>query len=161
MKASNTRSLSSGFTVVELIVVIVVIGILAGVSIVGYSGLQGRARDNERKADIETIQSVLETYRDQTGQYPNRSQAITNATTFFADQRLPEAALVAPGAAAGTTLSLIWGATADSASYGYQSLKSDNTGCLINSDTCTKYTLTYKAEMNSTVVTILSKYGQS
>jgi Tfp pilus assembly protein PilE len=161
MKLSPTRYRKNGFTVVELIVIIVVIGILAGISIVGYSGLQERSRDAERKADIESIQSVLETYRDQTGEYPNQEQAITNGETFFDDQRLTEAALVAPKATSGTTSSLIWGATTDVAEYGYQSFKGDGTDCLTAPDLCTKYSLSYKPETNLTVLTILSKYGQS
>lgn len=33
-----------GFTIVELLIVIVVVGLLAGISVVAYNGIQGRAR---------------------------------------------------------------------------------------------------------------------
>lgn len=161
MKSSHLRRAVGGFTIVELIIVITVIGILLGITVVGYSGLQERSRDTERKADVEIIQSTLETYRDQTGQYPSQAQAVTNATTFFPDHQLPEAALVAPGATSGTTSSLIWGSTTDPESYGYHSAKSDNSDCLLATDVCTKFTLTYKSESDSTVQSIQSKYGQS
>ena len=50
----------TGFTIVELLIVIVVIAILAAISVVAYTGIQQRARDNIRKADIEQIAKALE-----------------------------------------------------------------------------------------------------
>lgn len=161
MITKSLQDKKNGFTVVELIVIIVVIGILASISIVGYSGLQGRSRDAERKADIESIQSVLETYRDQTGKYPSQADAITNGVTFFTANRLAEAALVTPTAADGVTSSLQWTATPTIDTYGYQSFKVDNSACLLSTDTCTKYSLRYRAENGGALTTILSKYGQS
>ena len=49
----------SGFTIVELLIVIVVIGILATVTIAIYNGIQQRARDNIRKADLAAIEKAL------------------------------------------------------------------------------------------------------
>jgi prepilin-type N-terminal cleavage/methylation domain-containing protein len=51
----NLSSKKYGFTVVELLVVIVVIGILATLVTVGYSGYQKRVRDSERKSDVSQI----------------------------------------------------------------------------------------------------------
>ena len=48
-----------GFTLVELLVVIVVIGILAGISTVSYNGAQQRARDTKRIHDVESIVNAL------------------------------------------------------------------------------------------------------
>lgn len=66
----------SGFTIVELLIVIVVIGILAAITIVAYNGIQGRARDSQRVSDVRSIQKALEIYKTQNGTYPP-----TNATT--------------------------------------------------------------------------------
>lgn len=60
----------SGFTIVELLIVIVVIAILAAISIVAYNGIQQRARDAERAQDIATIQKVLEMYYIDNGTFP-------------------------------------------------------------------------------------------
>lgn len=60
-----------GFTIVELLIVIVVIGILAAITIVAYNGIQGRARDSQRLQDIKTIVKALEIYKTNNGAYPN------------------------------------------------------------------------------------------
>lgn len=59
-----------GFTIVELLIVIVVIAILATISIVVYNGVQGRARDSKRYSDLKSIASALELYRVDQGGYP-------------------------------------------------------------------------------------------
>ncbi|MBC7869079.1 prepilin-type N-terminal cleavage/methylation domain-containing protein [Candidatus Saccharibacteria bacterium] len=59
-----------GFTIVELLIVIVVVGILAAISIVAYGGVQNRARDTIRIDDSEKIRKALELYRIDTGEYP-------------------------------------------------------------------------------------------
>ena len=51
-----------GFTIVELLIVIVVIAILAAISIVAYSGIQQRARDSQRVQDMATIKKALLMY---------------------------------------------------------------------------------------------------
>lgn len=48
-----TRSSSSGFTIVELMIVVVVIAILAVITIVGYNGIQNRARDASILSDAQ------------------------------------------------------------------------------------------------------------
>jgi len=59
-----------GFTIVELLIVIVVIAILAAISIVAYNGVQQRARDSQRSSDIAAIKKALELYRIDNGGYP-------------------------------------------------------------------------------------------
>ena len=52
-----------GFTIVELLIVIVVIAILATISIVAYNGIQNRARTSALTTDLVTADKKLETYR--------------------------------------------------------------------------------------------------
>jgi prepilin-type N-terminal cleavage/methylation domain-containing protein len=55
--------MQKGFTVIELIIVIVVIGILATIGILSYSGAQKKAYDASVQSDLESISGELEAYR--------------------------------------------------------------------------------------------------
>ncbi|AHB42068.1 General secretion pathway protein G [Candidatus Saccharibacteria bacterium RAAC3_TM7_1] len=60
----------TGFTIVELLIVIVVIAILAAITIVAYNSIQARARDNVRKQDLAQISKALKLYAvDNDGDY--------------------------------------------------------------------------------------------
>lgn len=60
----------NGFTIVELLIVIVVIAILAAISIVAYNGIQNRANDSSVNADLSTIAKKIELFRADNGRYP-------------------------------------------------------------------------------------------
>ena len=70
LKARPRRLLRDGFTIVELLIVIVVIGILAAITIVAYNGVQARAQDTRRVSDMKAIQSALALYSVQYGSLP-------------------------------------------------------------------------------------------
>lgn len=60
---------TSGFTIVELLIVIVVIAILAAITIVAYSQISARARDAERKDELTTLAKVTHLYNVDKGDY--------------------------------------------------------------------------------------------
>lgn len=60
----------SGFTIVELLVIIVVIGIIASISIVSYSGVQTRTNNSNRTAQLQAWQSVFDRYKAKKGTVP-------------------------------------------------------------------------------------------
>ena len=60
----------SGFTIDELLIVIVIIGILAGLVISTFVGVQQKARNCERQTDINTISTQLEAYYAKNSGYP-------------------------------------------------------------------------------------------
>lgn len=64
-------SKQKGFTIVELLIVIVVIAILAAITIVAYNGIQARARDAQRSSDISSLAKGLELYYIDKGEYPD------------------------------------------------------------------------------------------
>jgi len=77
------RKTTTGFTIVELLIVIVVIGILAAISLVAYSGVQSRARDSSRTSAVRQIQRGLELYRHANGVYPAHIAAGSNLPAGF------------------------------------------------------------------------------
>jgi prepilin-type N-terminal cleavage/methylation domain-containing protein len=68
----------TGFTIIELLVVIVVIGILAAITIVSYSGITQRANTASAQSAAQTIVAKAEIYKGETGHYP---YATTDLTT--------------------------------------------------------------------------------
>lgn len=73
----------SGFTIIELLIVIVVIGILAAITIIAYNGVQIRARDATRKADIAAIQKYVELYIADNGTPPDTVSACWAARSLL------------------------------------------------------------------------------
>lgn len=76
------HSKNSGFTIVELLIVIVVIGILAAITIIGYTGLTARANDSQRLSDITALSKALELYYNTEGQYPPGSWAHSDTASW-------------------------------------------------------------------------------
>lgn len=58
-----------GFTIVELLIVIVLIGILASIALLAYGNIQQRARDAQRKSDLASIAKSLQHYRTDNGNF--------------------------------------------------------------------------------------------
>jgi len=60
----------SGFTLLELLVVVAIIGLLAGYVAPRYFGQVGRSEVNAAKAQIDALEKALDQYRLDTGTYP-------------------------------------------------------------------------------------------
>lgn len=71
-KYSKSPNVRPGFTIVELLIVIVVIGILAAITIVAYNGVQDRARNATIQSDLANFAKKIEAARVDTsdGLYP-------------------------------------------------------------------------------------------
>lgn len=146
----------SGFTIVELLIVIIVIGILAALVLVTFTGVQQKARNTERQTDIKAMQSHLETYYAKNGSmYPTRDELNDddyNATThagFIEDQLkgLDVGSTCDPKDTNVATPPCDYAASSTATQYGYAPTQDDGSAC-DNSDgnECTKYSLTYNEE---------------
>jgi len=67
------RNKNKGFTLIEMLVVIAVIGLLAALILVGLSSFRTRGRDTRRIADVKEIQNGLELYYMKSGEYPQQT----------------------------------------------------------------------------------------
>lgn len=65
-----------GFTVVELIVVVLVVGILLAFTLPNLFSAQTRARDDTRKNDLRNLQQALETYHNDFVGYPTTIEGL-------------------------------------------------------------------------------------
>lgn len=86
---ANKFKIDCGFTMIELLVVISILGILATVGLTSFRTSQIRSRDTKRKSDLEQIQRALEMYLNDYGTYPLSTSdglisagATAGATTF-------------------------------------------------------------------------------
>lgn len=65
--------LSKGFTIVELLIVIVIIGILAAIVIVAYNGIQTKAQQSAIQEEMVEWQKLFQAYKAVNGDYPSPS----------------------------------------------------------------------------------------
>ena len=68
----------SGFTIVELLIVIVVIAILAAITVVAFNGVQARALESEKASRLNNVQKALTNFYTLNGYYPT-SNTITGS----------------------------------------------------------------------------------
>lgn len=70
-----------GFTLIELAIVIVIIGVLAAIAIPNYLGMQNKSKSSEPKVNLATIWHLEEAFRAQNDRYVNTPAA--RARTAF------------------------------------------------------------------------------
>ncbi len=71
-----------GFTLIELMVVVVVIGILATIGAAAYASAKARSIDASMKSDLRNAMTAIEDYRIQTGNLPPDVNTFETATGF-------------------------------------------------------------------------------
>ena len=69
-----------GFTLVELMVVVVIIGVLVAIAIPIFNNVQANAQKNACFANQRTIEGALNVYLADTGNYPSNTEATLNAS---------------------------------------------------------------------------------
>ncbi len=70
-----------GFTLIEILVVVSIVGLLSSVFLVGLGGFRSRGRDARRLADLRQVQNALEIYYTRCGHYPGGAITATCAAT--------------------------------------------------------------------------------
>ncbi len=73
-----------GFTLVELLIVIVILGILATVTVFAVTGITNKGKTSACQSDLKTIQTAEEAYAANTGSYTTSQQALVDAGLMHA-----------------------------------------------------------------------------
>jgi general secretion pathway protein G len=94
-RVRDLRKDEGGFTLVELLIVIVVLGVLAGIVVFGVGTFRQDAVDAAKAADCKTVEVAAEAYNAKTGNYPSGTAALVTAKYLKA----------APGSGVGATIS--------------------------------------------------------
>lgn len=137
---------TSGFTIVEILVIILIIGILLTILILTYSGIQIRQRNTTRINDIKLIQANLETFYAQSGFYPTLAEMNSPAWTKSNLKAVDPSALQDPSAKS-TAPRFADAPTPDE--FAYQPTASSGSPCDNKTVACGKYVLTATLEGNA------------
>jgi general secretion pathway protein G len=71
-----------GFTLVELLIVIVILGILAGIVVFAVGNLTSNAKTNACATEKSTMVAAVESYKAYTGSYPSGASAAARLTAL-------------------------------------------------------------------------------
>jgi prepilin-type N-terminal cleavage/methylation domain-containing protein len=141
---------SKGFTIVELLIVIVVIAILATLVIVTFTGIQKKARDSQRQTDVTAVASHLEAFYANNGYYPTLADLQSSSFVSGNLKGLDPQALVSPE---GDAISGTAGDGTSGWAYGYTTTGCTATDPSSTTNECTAFTLTANQEGSSTAFT--------
>jgi len=72
------KKFSSGFTLIELMVSVAIIGLLMAAGLVSYQNASVSSRNNKRKADMEQLKAALVLYRTDNNKYPANASGNTS-----------------------------------------------------------------------------------
>jgi len=159
--SNQTRIRTRGFTVIELIVVITVIAILAGVVISVNFNLQAQARDTERTADIGVITRSIERYYQTEsvalgGTYPSTASGTNGIGTIVNDIESVKAP-TQPGNSVVMATSAA-AQTPTAGQYIYQPLTVS--GAICNATPCVRFKLYYYLEVTKEIIIVNSMRQQ-
>jgi len=107
MSFTDIKTKSQGFTIVELLIVVVVIAILAAITIVSYNGITNRANASSAKSTASSMQKKIELYQADKGRYPislaEMSTSTDSGEAWYITTSLPTVDGLAPTATTGKT----------------------------------------------------------
>lgn len=143
----SLKKRQSGFTIVELLIVIVVIGILAALVITTYGGIQSKARNGKRQSDLASLQTNVEAFYTQSGYYPSLTDMNLASWRTTNMKSLDTGAMTDPSNPGVTTL---LAGTPAAKSYYYNVTDNSGASCESADTTCAKYTMTatYEGTVN-------------
>ena len=132
----------NGFTVIELIIVIVVVGLLAAIVISTYSGIRVKERNSTRQRDIQVLQTRLEAFYSQNGYYPSLQDINSTSWRTKNMPNLNPSDMIDPSASIANVSNAKLASKPGPGVFSYQVTDSNGNSCETKDTNCAKYTLT-------------------
>jgi prepilin-type N-terminal cleavage/methylation domain-containing protein len=157
--SKHVKRSTNGFTIFELMIVVVIIGIITTITIISYSTVQANSRDAQRSSKITSIAEALEKYYSKNGEYPScadmtKSAAVVASSTL---DGLSPSTLATPSASQNAN-SVICNAIANGSSIDAFAYVGDSSASCTSGHDCLQYTLQYRKESNGSIVSIVSRH---
>jgi len=152
------RKTTSGFTIVEVLVVVAIIGVLTTVGFVSYGSIEAGARDSQRSSQLTVMSEALEKYYDQNGEYPGCSAMAASPETIASTtlKGIDSAVFTVPDVAAGTNSILPSCADLTGSDDNFAYIGDGSTACTTGS-ACLQYVLKYREESTGDTKSIVSR----
>lgn len=138
----------SGFTLVELVVIVAVLGILVTFASLNINNYYNSGRDARREASVSTITNALERYFERSGEYPSCSNITATGSTVSLNtlKGIDQSVLVTPGAPTGTTNSIRCGVTLTLTGEDFFQYVDDGTPSCQGTGSCSSYIIRYRSD---------------
>jgi prepilin-type N-terminal cleavage/methylation domain-containing protein len=145
----QTTRKQAGFSITEILIVIVVVGILTALVLNSFASVQAKGRDTQRKTEINNIATALEQcYTDKcNGTYPTLSRLQDDEKDGWVQSNVKDfdsGNLYDLG-----STKIQGGPVSITAQYQYEPLKSDGGRCVTTDDKCVSYTLRAYQELDT------------
>jgi prepilin-type N-terminal cleavage/methylation domain-containing protein len=140
-KLKTLRDRHDGFTIIELLAVLVVIGILLALVATTYAGVQRNQRNQERQRDIQDLYQQLEAYYVENAKYPTLADMDSTGWLTGNMKTLNKESLRDPSS---SSYQLVAQPAKDA--YAYDVTAADGGACDNQARPCAHYTLTATLE---------------
>lgn len=147
------RDNQGGFSLIEFVIVIAILGILLTIGIFATNGMRARSRDHQRHLNSETIAGRLETYykvnTTRKNSYPSTDELNSKAPVIIGDND----AMIAPGSTTRSLFSAVNTSvptTMTTDQFIYQPFNSDDALCT-GTQVCVRFVLYYRTEIDNAI----------
>ncbi len=149
-----------GFTMVELLIIIAIIGILTTIGFMSFGKYQADARDSERSSKATIISRYLEKYYTKNGEYPSCPSLVTDPNTVKTTTLvgINTDVLTTPQKPSGVENSIECSDLTSMAQDDYFAYIGDGSTTCTTGGSCLEYTIKYKDESTNSIASISSKH---
>ncbi|HRQ98321.1 MAG TPA: fibronectin type III domain-containing protein, partial [Candidatus Saccharibacteria bacterium] len=155
------RKTSFGFTMIEILVVVAVIGILSTIGVVAFTKVQTDSRDSQRSSRVTVISEALEKYYQQNGEYPSCAQMKQNPSIIKSSvlKGIDTSVLVTPTDKTNdNSITTCDNLTSGPGSDVYAYVGDGSPDCMTGSS-CLSYSLKYREESTGDIISVDSRHS--